>query len=343
MQIPMLLGRAIDDARRRGRGQGRGRERGVREEIFRRTRTRSDGGSARDAAPNVPRLRDHRRGEERAISLSEGRSAGRGVPALHVQPAADRPADLRAACGGRPDGAGRRGARDGAAGGLAHPGDRASGRRRPRSTRPSGRSGRSQRCARFALLAVAIACVGLYGTMAYSVARRTNEIGLRMALGAERRRLIWMVLREVFVMAAVGPRDRLAGRAGDDEVRQVVPVRDEAERPVGHRGSGGGAGAGGGGGGVRTGVAGVADRSLERVASRIARLGPGIVPIAAGRHGSVPATQDFSRNGFSVPRPSAPLEVMRLLWACSCRPDRRGCRGGTRRNLSPSPIRSIPG
>jgi macrolide transport system ATP-binding/permease protein len=59
-------------------------------------------------------------------------------------------------------------------------------------------------CTAFALLAVAIACVGLYGTMAYSVARRTNEIGLRMALGAERQRLIWMVLREVFVMAAIG-------------------------------------------------------------------------------------------------------------------------------------------
>jgi ABC-type antimicrobial peptide transport system permease subunit len=59
-------------------------------------------------------------------------------------------------------------------------------------------------CTAFALLAVLIACVGLYGTMAYSVARRTNEIGLRMALGAERRRLIWMVLREVCIMAAVG-------------------------------------------------------------------------------------------------------------------------------------------
>jgi macrolide transport system ATP-binding/permease protein len=59
-------------------------------------------------------------------------------------------------------------------------------------------------CTAFALLAVAIACVGLYGTMAYSVARRTNEIGLRMALGAERRRLIWMVLREVVAMAAAG-------------------------------------------------------------------------------------------------------------------------------------------
>ena len=59
-------------------------------------------------------------------------------------------------------------------------------------------------CTAFALLAVAIACVGLYGTMAYSVARRTNELGLRMALGAQRKLLIWMVLREVFVMAAVG-------------------------------------------------------------------------------------------------------------------------------------------
>ena len=59
-------------------------------------------------------------------------------------------------------------------------------------------------CTAFAVLAVLIACIGLYGTMAYSVARRTNEIGIRMALGAERRRLIWMVLREVLVMAAAG-------------------------------------------------------------------------------------------------------------------------------------------
>ena len=59
-------------------------------------------------------------------------------------------------------------------------------------------------CTCFAVLAVIIACVGLYGMMAYNVARRTNEIGIRMALGARRRRLIWMVMREVLLMAVLG-------------------------------------------------------------------------------------------------------------------------------------------
>jgi macrolide transport system ATP-binding/permease protein len=59
-------------------------------------------------------------------------------------------------------------------------------------------------CTCFAALAVLIACVGLYGMMAYSVARRTNEIGIRTALGAGRLCLIWMVLREALIMAVVG-------------------------------------------------------------------------------------------------------------------------------------------
>jgi macrolide transport system ATP-binding/permease protein len=59
-------------------------------------------------------------------------------------------------------------------------------------------------CSAFAILALTIACVGLYATTAYTVARRTNEIGLRLALGSGRGRVIWMMLRDVWVLAAVG-------------------------------------------------------------------------------------------------------------------------------------------
>jgi macrolide transport system ATP-binding/permease protein len=59
-------------------------------------------------------------------------------------------------------------------------------------------------CTVFALLALTIACVGLYGTVAYNVARRTGEIGIRMALGAQRGRLVWLVLREVLMLAGIG-------------------------------------------------------------------------------------------------------------------------------------------
>jgi ABC-type antimicrobial peptide transport system permease subunit len=59
-------------------------------------------------------------------------------------------------------------------------------------------------CTAFAGLALVIACVGLYGTMSYNVARRTGEIGIRMALGAQRGRVLRMVLREVMLLAAVG-------------------------------------------------------------------------------------------------------------------------------------------
>jgi predicted permease len=59
-------------------------------------------------------------------------------------------------------------------------------------------------CSAFAILALTIACVGLYAVLAFTVARRSSEIGLRMALGAGRGAVIWMVLREVCALAAVG-------------------------------------------------------------------------------------------------------------------------------------------
>jgi predicted permease len=56
----------------------------------------------------------------------------------------------------------------------------------------------------FGVLALLLASIGLYGLMAYSVARRTREIGIRMAVGAERRHVQWMVLRETLVVVAAG-------------------------------------------------------------------------------------------------------------------------------------------
>jgi predicted permease len=56
----------------------------------------------------------------------------------------------------------------------------------------------------FGFLATLLATIGLYGVMAYTVARRTREIGIRMALGAAQGNVVWMVMKEVLVLVGLG-------------------------------------------------------------------------------------------------------------------------------------------
>jgi predicted permease len=80
----------------------------------------------------------------------------------------------------------------------------------------------------FGLLGVVLVATGLYGTMAYRINNRTVEIGVRMAVGAQRSQVIWMVLRDSLVLTAIGvtigiPLALLVGRALTSALYGVKP------------------------------------------------------------------------------------------------------------------------
>ena len=74
----------------------------------------------------------------------------------------------------------------------------------------------------FGILGMILAAVGLYGVIAYSVSRRSHEIGLRMALGAETGEVLKMVIRQGMVIAAIGVALGLAGGAAVSRVLSVA-------------------------------------------------------------------------------------------------------------------------
>jgi len=81
----------------------------------------------------------------------------------------------------------------------------------------------------FGLLAVVLVATGLYGTLAYRVSMRTAEIGVRMALGARRGQVVWMILKDSLVLTAAGvvmgvPLAMLVGRALASSLYGVKPM-----------------------------------------------------------------------------------------------------------------------
>ena len=84
----------------------------------------------------------------------------------------------------------------------------------------------------FALIALALSAVGLYAVTAYSVSQRTQEIGVRMALGAQAPQVWWLILRGSIVQLAIGltlgiaaPRRRKAARQRARQERFPIPRR----------------------------------------------------------------------------------------------------------------------
>ena len=84
----------------------------------------------------------------------------------------------------------------------------------------------------FALIALALSAIGLYAVTAYSVAQRTQEIGVRMALGAQASQVWWLVVRRGLVQLAIGLTLGLAGALGVGQVLQSLLVQTGTRDPI---------------------------------------------------------------------------------------------------------------
>ncbi len=84
----------------------------------------------------------------------------------------------------------------------------------------------------FAAIALVLSSVGLYAVMAYSVTQRTQEIGVRMALGAEARQVSWLILKRGLLQLVIGLAIGLSGAYGLSRVLQTVLVQVSPNDPV---------------------------------------------------------------------------------------------------------------
>jgi ABC-type antimicrobial peptide transport system permease subunit len=84
----------------------------------------------------------------------------------------------------------------------------------------------------FAVLAVLLACAGIYGLLSYEVTRRTREIGIRMAIGARRAHVVGMIVRQGLVLAMIGAIIGSAASVGASRLLQSLLYGVRAGDPV---------------------------------------------------------------------------------------------------------------
>jgi putative ABC transport system permease protein len=84
----------------------------------------------------------------------------------------------------------------------------------------------------FAIIALALSAVGLYAVTAYSVSQRTQEIGVRMALGAQAKQVLWLILRRSVVQMVIGLTLGIAGALGVSKLLSSILFQTGSRDPI---------------------------------------------------------------------------------------------------------------